>query len=141
MGDGTSVSEDWTPGTTSDKFDRLGTYEFTILASGTQILDLQAASAIDGAALALVECRHLRIQSDDANVGNVTLEVDGTNGWAAWIDTVAAALIIVPGSTHGFTAGLDGGYVVDATHKELLLTNLDALNSVTIRIDVVGVSA
>lgn len=141
MGDATEVSEDWTPGTTSDKFDKAATFKFTIAALGTQLIDLQTDLGIDGAALGLAELRHLRIRADATNVGNVTLEVDASNGFAAWIDTVGAALIIVAGSTHGFTAGLDGGYVVDATNKELLLTNLDASNAAILYVDIVGASA
>jgi len=141
MGDGTVVSESWSTGTGTNQWNKAGTYEYTLAASATQLIDLQADLGLDGAALSLVEVRHFRAQGDSTNVGNVTMEVDATNGWDAWLDGVGDIVNITPSSTHGFTCGVDGSYAVDATHKELLLTNLDGVNAAIIRIEVVGVNA
>lgn len=138
---GTDVDEDWTPGTTSDKFNRVGRWTYNLGPSGTQVIDLQADLGIDDAAMALVELRAFRIQADDANVGNVTLTVDPTNGFDAWLDTVSTGLILGPDSAHSMKCGVDGAYPVTPTTKELLLTNLDGANSAIVRIEAVGVDA
>ena len=138
----TDFSEDWTTGTAANQFDKVGVYTFTIAALGTQLIDLQADLGVDGVALSLAELRHLRIRADSTNpAGPVTCEVDATNGFDEWIDTVGAALDIHADSSHGFTCGTDGVYPVDATHKELLLTNTDAADSAIIYVEVVGTSA
>ena len=137
----TDVTEDWTTGTGDNQFDTVGVFTYTIGASGTQLIDLQTDLDIFGVAMALAEVRHLRIRADPTNVGKVTCEVDATNGWDEWIDTVGAALKVPTDSGMGFTCGDDGQFPVDATHKELLLTNLDGSNSAIIYVEIVGTSA
>ena len=141
FGLGADVQERWGTGTGDRQFDKGAEFTFTIPALGTQLIDLQTDLGADGAALALVECRYLKIQADEANTSLVTVEPDATNGWTSWLAAAGDILNIPAGMTVGFVAPLDGSLVVGGTNKELLITNTDAANAATVRVVVVGTSA
>lgn len=140
-GDGVAVNEGWSSGTGDRQFNKGGAFTFTIAALGTQLIDLKTDLGVDGVALALVECRLLKIQADDTNISKVTVEVDATDGWTAWMTTVGDIIDLEPGETTGFTHSLDGGKLVSGTNKQLLLTNTDAANAAIVRVVIVGVDA
>ncbi len=138
-GDGAPISENWSEGVLARQFNRAGVRTYVIPGGSTQLIDLQTDLGVDGAALALDECRFLRLQSDDANPSaGVTVEPDATDGWTNWIPA-ATVLPIAAGETASFTHPLAGGKVVEAANKQLLITNLDGSDAATIRFVVAGV--
>lgn len=141
-GDGTAVSESWTTGTGSRQFNKAGTFTYTIAASATKLVDLQADLGLDGVALLLIEVRHLRIQADSTNVSKVTVEPDATLGWLGWLQAAGDIMDIGPSETVGFTAPIDGSKTaVSGTAKELLITNTDGANAAIVRLEVLGTDA
>lgn len=141
FGAGVEVAERWSTGTLDRQFEAGAEFVFSIAALGTQLIDLQTDLGADGAALALVDVRYLKIQADEANASKVTVEPDATDGWLSWLTAVTAVMDIPAGVTVGPVSPIDGSYVVAAANKQLLLTNTDAANAATVRVVVVGTRA
>lgn len=113
---------------------------YTIAASGTQNIDLRALTDEYGNAVAMNVLKALAVKltaSTDA-AAKVKVGAAGSNAFSAIFNDPTDALVV---KLNGFNVlGCDdsAGYTVDATHKNLLLTNLSSTQSITVVIAVLG---
>lgn len=102
---------------------------------GTIDVDLMAFVDIaNQAAQSVVRLKVLIVQLlravDDPDNGNAAtgaeISAGATNGWTGILKTAGHAIKLQPGQINVFATPSAGGWVVDATHKVLTITNTDA---------------
>lgn len=113
----------------------------TIPASGTTTLNLVTGLTNPaGEAVVLAHCKAVFIEHDAASLstGGITSFGGGSNDFqGVWSASDKATLLPGRWTAFGMPA-TDTGITVDATHKNVALVNLDAVNAATVNVFVLG---
>lgn len=131
-----------TDGTTANKADVAAAVDYSITASGTQLVVLNDAisSEISGT-LTIAEVVALVFLNTSSTAGDaVTIESDSTNGNATIFGATGDLVRLDPGGVVAFFSPIDG-YALTNSTDEILLTETGGANTVTVRMMVIGRSA
>lgn len=120
--------------------------QFTILASGTKSIDL-SGSLLDpfGDANTFTKVRYIYVElvvDEAAASSGISMDISGTNIFGTYIDAPGAAtkFLIQQGGSFQYCVGSGEGHSVTATTADLIkLTNMDAVNSVIVRVGIAGI--
>lgn len=132
-------------GTGAGKADRMWTDRRTIVASGTDDLDLVGTALLDpfGAVVTFTRVKGLFISADRANTNNVVVGAAASNAWATLLNATGT-IQLRPGASCAFMAGDEDATawaVTGGTGDLLRLTNGAAGSTVNYDIVVIGASA
>ncbi len=129
-----------TNGTGANKANFAWQAQYVIGASGTQAIDLRALADEFGNTVAMNVLKALAIKlvSSADTAAKVQLGAGATNKFSAIFGDPSDALTVKNGGFCCVAVDDATGYTVDATHRNILLTNLSSTQPVTVIIAVLG---
>jgi len=126
----------FTDGTGANKAQVAASDQRTLTTGTDETLDLKALGCAFGTA-AFTKVKAIRIELVTATTGyTLKVKAGASNGLSAWFSDASDELIVQAGGAVQLEAPIDG-YVVDATHKTIQITN-PAGGSATYNIIVIG---
>ncbi|MFI6759363.1 hypothetical protein ACIBF5_09505 [Micromonospora sp. NPDC050417] len=137
------VVVDLVDGTGAGQADRLFTDRRTIVASGTDALDL-AGVLVDafGAVITMARVKALYVAAAATNVNNLLVGGAAANTWTSWAGAADNEIVIRPGGALLLVAPDAVAYPVTAgTADQLQIANSGSGSSVTYDIVIIGASA
>jgi len=135
--------DELTTGTAANQADRLWTDTRTIVASGTDDIDLAGVlTDAFGDTVTLARVKGLIVRAADGNTNNVVVGNAATNQFVGFFGAAAHTVAVRPGGVFAIFAPDATGYAVTAGTGDLLrITNSSSGTAVTYDIVVIGASA
>lgn len=132
----------WTNGTTIDKADLVFSDTRTVIASGTDALDLAGSLAsVYGATLTFVELKAILVVASAANVNNCRVNRPASNGVPLFL-AASDGIDVPPGGLFFWACPADGKVTVTAATGDLInIDNSSSGTSVTYDVVIIGASA
>jgi hypothetical protein len=118
-------------------FNQLFAAQYTILAAGTQVIDLSTFTNLVGEATGLGHALTISMTVTGTNA-NVALSPGASNGLVWFFGGTSPTISLTTGCSFCFSGPAAGpGQVVNGTHKNMLLTN-NGSGTATVKVVVLG---
>ncbi len=125
-------------GVDTTTFNQLFTAYYTILAAGTQVIDLFSFTNIVNEAVAFTKVYELFILVDTGSGGNILVQPGASNALQWFFNGSTQGINLPNGTGVCYMLPISGtGQTVDATHRNILLTNSGG-STVGVKITVMG---
>lgn len=105
---------------------------YSIAASGTQTINLQSLTDALGQTITATKAYAIRIQNTGANI---SLKAGAADGFVWFLVDASDILLIHTGGTFAWASAT--ATTVDATHKNLLITNLSGSDATSVKVELV----
>lgn len=120
----------WPNGSGADKANIMFTDIRTLSGSSVEIIDfLGGLTSSLNTVLNLVAVKTLIIRSFPGNTGTLTFGPHSVNGFTAIVNDVSDRIVVRPGGLAVLVAPNAVGYFVDATRRNLIITNTSTASS------------
>lgn len=112
---------------------------YTLIASGTQVINLSSITDDLGQSVALSAVKLIVIRAASGNAADVTVKPNGSGGFVAPFNAATDTLKLAPGGAIVLANPAAAGWTVTATSADkLLLTNTSGAATATVDIMIIG---